>query len=61
MKSLPIEIINSSNIILAARLDIPDDEYKAIALFAHCFTCVKDILAASRISRQLVRLPNKSS
>ncbi len=55
MKSLPIEIINSSNIILAARLDMPDDEYKATALFAHCFTCGKDILAASRISRQLVR------
>lgn len=55
MKSLPIEIINSSNIILAARLDMPDDEYKATALFAHCFTCGKDILAASRISRELVK------
>jgi alpha/beta superfamily hydrolase len=27
----------------------------AYAIFAHCFTCSKDILAASRISEALVR------
>jgi alpha/beta superfamily hydrolase len=27
-----------------------------VALFAHCFTCGKDVVAASRISRTLTRL-----
>ncbi len=39
---------------LAARLDLPDTEPVAYALFAHCFTCSKDIAAASRISGGLV-------
>ena len=38
---------------LAARLDLPDGEVKAYALFAHCFTCTKDIFAASRIAEGL--------
>jgi putative redox protein len=39
---------------LAGRLDLPDGEPLAYALFAHCFTCSKDVLAASRIARALV-------
>lgn len=39
---------------LAARLDLPPKEPAAVALFAHCFTCGKDIAAASRISAGLV-------
>ncbi|MGB0684420.1 MAG: alpha/beta fold hydrolase [Magnetovibrionaceae bacterium] len=39
---------------LAARFDRPAGPYKAIALFAHCFTCSKDIFAASRIAAGLV-------
>jgi putative redox protein len=38
---------------LAARLELPDDAPRAFALFAHCFTCGKDSLAAARISRAL--------
>jgi putative redox protein len=38
---------------LAARLDLPDSLPIAFALFAHCFTCSKDIFAASRISEAL--------
>ena len=38
---------------LAARLDMPDGEIRAYALFAHCFTCSKDTFAASRIARGL--------
>ncbi len=38
---------------LAAALDMPDREPLAYALFAHCFTCGKDVLAASRIARAL--------
>tara|TARA_R110002126_G_scaffold291807_1_gene459748 strand:+ start:199784 stop:200656 length:873 start_codon:yes stop_codon:yes gene_type:complete len=39
--------------ILAARLDAPAGGIKAYALFAHCFTCSKDIFAASRIAKTL--------
>jgi uncharacterized OsmC-like protein/pimeloyl-ACP methyl ester carboxylesterase len=38
---------------LSARLDGPADMPRAYALFAHCFTCSKDSLAATRISRSL--------
>lgn len=39
---------------LAARLELPPETPRAYALFAHCFTCGKDSLAAARISRALV-------
>ena len=35
---------------LAATLDTPEREIAAYALFAHCFTCGKDVLAAKRIA-----------
>jgi uncharacterized OsmC-like protein/fermentation-respiration switch protein FrsA (DUF1100 family) len=35
---------------LAAALDLPEEEPVAYALFAHCFTCGKDVLAAKRIA-----------
>jgi putative redox protein len=38
---------------LAAALDMPEQEPKAYALFAHCFTCGKDVLAARRIALAL--------
>src|SRR5438477_7652631 len=38
---------------LAALLDLPAGEPTAYALFAHCFTCGKDILAAKRIAEGL--------
>lgn len=38
---------------LAARFDAPDGAMRAVALFAHCFTCGKDIFAASRIAQAL--------
>ncbi len=40
---------------LAAALDLPDTEPVAYALFAHCFTCGKDVLAANRIAAGLTR------
>jgi putative redox protein len=39
--------------LLSASLDLPDQTATAYALFAHCFTCGKDTLAARRISAQL--------
>jgi putative redox protein len=41
--------------LLAARMDIPAGPIRATALFAHCFTCSKDILAAKRIASELAR------
>ena len=38
---------------LAGRLDLPDGPARAFALFAHCFTCTKNSLAAVRIARAL--------
>jgi uncharacterized OsmC-like protein/fermentation-respiration switch protein FrsA (DUF1100 family) len=38
---------------LAAALDLPEAAPLAYALFAHCFTCGKDVLAARRIALAL--------
>ncbi|MGK2957283.1 MAG: bifunctional alpha/beta hydrolase/OsmC family protein [Acidimicrobiales bacterium] len=38
---------------LAGRLDLPAGPAKAFALFAHCFTCSKDLRAAGRIASRL--------
>ena len=41
---------------LSALLDRPGEEPRAYALFAHCFTCGKDIRAAKRIADGLTAL-----
>lgn len=41
---------------LDARLDLPDGPHLATAVFAHCFTCGKDIHAARRIAARLTTL-----
>lgn len=50
-----LEFSGHSGATLAARLDIPVGHIRAYALFAHCFTCSKDILAARRIAAALSR------
>jgi esterase/lipase len=40
---------------LAGLLETPEQTARAYVLFAHCFTCGKDVAAASRISRFLVQ------
>ncbi|MFW2545025.1 alpha/beta fold hydrolase [Primorskyibacter sp. 2E107] len=42
-----------SGAMLSARLDRPAGPHLATALFAHCFTCGKDIPAARRIAARL--------
>ncbi|WP_136442296.1 bifunctional alpha/beta hydrolase/OsmC family protein [Pacificoceanicola onchidii] len=42
-----------SGALLSARLDRPAGPHLATALFAHCFTCGKDIPAARRIAARL--------
>lgn len=50
-----IEFAGHTGEPLAARLDLPAGPVRAYALFAHCFTCSKDILAARRIAANLAR------
>ncbi len=38
---------------LAALLDLPEEKPIAFVLFAHCFTCSKDLTAVTRISYEL--------
>lgn len=51
-----IQFRNTAGEQLAALLETPPGEPRAYALFAHCFTCSKDVTAASRISRALAGL-----
>lgn len=54
MQFRKLEFANRAGQRLAARIDLPDDSPPAAyALFAHCFTCSKNIKAASHISRAL--------
>ncbi len=47
-----VEFTSNGN-TLAGMLQTPDSAVRCYALFAHCFTCSKDILAASRIATAL--------
>lgn len=53
MPSQRFQFQGSQGELLAAALDLPDGEPEAYALFAHCFTCGKDVLAARRIAAAL--------
>jgi len=48
-----VEFTGSAGAQLAARLETPEGDPRAYAVFAHCFTCSKDSRAASRIARAL--------
>ncbi len=55
MNKIRLQFENPAGESLAALLELPEPPARpvAYALFAHCFTCGKDIAAASRISRAL--------
>jgi putative redox protein len=53
MRSEPFDFDCADGRRVRGRLDRPDGQARAFALFAHCFTCGKDNLAATRISRAL--------
>ncbi len=50
-----VSFTGSQGVQLAGSLETPDGEPRAYVLFAHCFTCGKDIAAASRVARALTR------
>lgn len=54
MGKVKVTFTGSQGDELAGLLEQPSAAAKAYVLFAHCFTCGKDIAAASRISRALV-------
>ena len=53
MSTQKVTFLGHSGEKLAARLDMPTAPHIATALFAHCFTCGKDIQAARRIAQRL--------
>ncbi|MFJ6120327.1 alpha/beta hydrolase family protein [Streptomyces sp. NPDC092129] len=53
MRSEKVEFGGSQGAPLAARLEMPEGKPQAYALFAHCFTCGKEQVAATRIARAL--------
>ena len=48
-----VEFQNETGQTLAGRLHLPLSPFRGAALFAHCFTCSKDITAAKRIAESL--------
>lgn len=53
MPSQKATFMGSQGFELAARIDAPAGDIKAYSLFAHCFSCSKDLSAVNRISRAL--------
>ncbi|GAA4411245.1 bifunctional alpha/beta hydrolase/OsmC family protein [Nibrella viscosa] len=54
MKSVKIDFRNKDGHVLSGRLELPvDRKPHAFALFAHCFTCTKNLTAIRNISRAL--------
>lgn len=55
MPSRKLEFTGHDGSRLAGRLDLPQGTPRAYALFAHCFTGSKDVLASAHISAALAR------
>ena len=53
MRTERLEFANPKGENIAALMDLPLGKPNTFALFAHCFTCGKDNLAAKRISERL--------
>ncbi|MDH3336639.1 MAG: bifunctional alpha/beta hydrolase/OsmC family protein [Gammaproteobacteria bacterium] len=53
MQNLKVEFENDEGQKLAGILDLPATNVRAYALFAHCFTCSKNLKAATNISRAM--------
>lgn len=54
MKTIKLQFPNSEGQMLSAKLEMPvDKKPTAYALFAHCFTCSKNLTAVTNISRAL--------
>ena len=56
MPTLKVSIPADDGLQLSGRLELPDGEPEMFAIFSHCFTCTKDVMAAYRISKNLASL-----
>ena len=55
-KHTKLEFTGTSGAKLAAVMELPEDgEPRSYALFAHCFTCTKDIYSARWVARRLAK------
>lgn len=50
------DFTNKGGEVLSGRLELPVAAPRAFALFAHCFTCSKDFIAASVIAKTLAEM-----
>lgn len=55
MKTIELSIINNRGLNLAGNMDMPDDDrnIRKYAIFAHCFTCSKELKAIANINAKL--------
>jgi alpha/beta superfamily hydrolase len=53
-RRIKLEFPGTDRLTVAGLLETPDFNPHSFALFAHCFTCGKDVVSASRIARALV-------
>lgn len=53
MPNRNIQITNRKNLKLSAKLESPEGNCQAYAIFAHCFTCNKNLRAVRNISKAL--------
>jgi putative redox protein len=53
MKNEKIKFKNSQGLELAAKIEFPETEIKGFAIFAHCFTCNKNLSAVRNIGKAL--------
>ena len=51
---IKLEFPGTDGLTMAGLLEMPESNPHSFALFAHCFTCGKDVVSASRIARALV-------
>lgn len=56
MPSKKIAFVGALGETLSAKIDLPEGKIKACALFAHCFTCSKDLRAVGNITSKLAEI-----
>ncbi len=52
---MKFDFLNKKGELLSGKLELPEQQPRGFALFAHCFTCSKDFVAANVISKQLAK------
>lgn len=51
-----VRFVGADGSQLSGRIQLPEGEPRAFVLFAHCFTCGKDLRIAARIARRMAEL-----